>query len=623
MTITIQDLLAPLEERFKAAHSKEERTDILNEMSFSLRFRDTARALQFANDALLLAETADYTLGVAQAYLSIGFAMYLLSRNEEGLSYGLKSLYAFENLEDEQGTGRARLLIGSIHWSLGNYDQALSNAMAGVKSLETTDDAEFAGWAWNIMGGIHQSIGDTDQAVAYFDKALQNFKAAGNVVGEARIMNGLALALETMESYEESLEYSTQALIIHRAQSNALGEARSLNDIGSVYHRQGRFQEAIEYHEHALQIRSDSNNRSSEITSLLNLGIVLSATGEFSKATNLLLTALDIALEIGAKPKVCDIHHALSEVYERAGNIAEAFEHYKRYHAVKEDVLNNETASRLRYLQTSLATEKVEQEAALERQKNKELAEANAEIQRQMAILDEQATEIEVSNAVLEEKNLVITQLHDESERLLLNVLPAAIAVRLKSGERAIADHYDSVTVLFADIVGFTKLSQTVSARDLVEGLNGIFGEFDALAAKHGLEKIKTIGDAYMVAGGLPERSQDHTERVAHFALAMQHVMNSPSVASNLGGRVQVRIGIHTGEAVAGVIGTSKFAYDIWGDTVNTASRMESHGEAGKIHVSEEVFLKLNEKFMFEERGEMEVKGKGVMRTWFLVGSTL
>lgn len=623
MTTTIQDLLAPLEERFKAAHSEEERTDILNEMSFSLRFRDTARALQFANDALLLAETADYTLGIAQAYLSIGFAMYLLSRNEEGLDYAIKSLYAFEALEDEQGKGRTRLLIGSIHWSLGNYDQALSNAMAGVKSLETTDDAEFAGWAWNVMGGIHQSIGDTDQAVAYFDKALQNFKAAGNAVGEARIMNGLALALETMGSYEDALEYSTQALIIHRSQGNVLGEARSLNDIGSVYYRQGRFQDAIEYHEHALQIRSASNNRSSEITSLLNLGIVLSATGEFNRSTNLMLTALDIALEIGAKPKVCDIHHALSEVYERAGNVVEAFEHYKRYHAVKEEVLNNETASRLRYLQTSLATEKVEQEAALERQKNKELAEANAEIHRQMAILDEQATEIEVSNAVLEEKNLVITQLHDESERLLLNVLPAPIAVRLKSGERAIADHYDSITVLFADIVGFTKLSQTVSAQDLVEGLNGIFGEFDALAAKYGLEKIKTIGDAYMVAGGLPERSPDHTDRVASFALAMQHVMNSPSAANNLGGRVQVRIGIHTGEAVAGVIGTSKFAYDIWGDTVNTASRMESHGEAGKIHCSEEVYEALKEKFVFEERGEIEVKGKGVMRTWFLVGNAL
>jgi class 3 adenylate cyclase len=426
-----------------------------------------------------------------------------------------------------------------------------------------------------------------------------------------------------MGGYEESLEYSTQALTIHRDQGNALGEARSLNDIGSVYYRLGRFQEAIEYHEHALLIRSAGSNRSGEITSLLNLGIALSATREFSRATNLLLTALDIALEIGAKPKVCDIHHALSEVLEREGNIAEAFEHYKRYHTLKAEVLSNETASRLRYLQTSLATEKVEREAALERQKSKELAEANAEIRRQMAILDEQATEIEVSNAVLEEQNIVITQLHDESERLLLNVLPAPIAVRLKSGERAIADHYDSVTVLFADIVGFTKLSQTVSAQDLVEGLNGIFGEFDALAAKYGLEKIKTIGDAYMVAGGLPERSQDHTECVARFALAMQQMMNSAAVTNKLGGRVQVRIGIHTGEAVAGVIGTSKLSYDLWGDTVNTASRMESHGEAGKIHVSAECFNVLKHQFTFEARGEIEVKGKGVMRTWFLVGSTL
>jgi len=233
------------------------------------------------------------------------------------------------------------------------------------------------------------------------------------------------------------------------------------------------------------------------------------------------------------------------------------------------------------------------------------------EITRQMEIQSEQAREIELANTALQ-------QAHQESETLLLNILPAPIARRLKSGERAIAERFESVTVLFADIVGFTKLSATNTPEELVQGLNTLFEQFDTLAQKYGLEKIKTIGDAYMVAGGLPERSQDHCERVAQFALEAQIVMENITLRTSTGERVQVRIGIHTGEAVAGVIGTSKFSYDLWGDTVNTASRMESHGEAGKVHVSEEVFTLLKDTFAFEKRGEIEIKGKGVMQTYFL-----
>jgi class 3 adenylate cyclase len=243
------------------------------------------------------------------------------------------------------------------------------------------------------------------------------------------------------------------------------------------------------------------------------------------------------------------------------------------------------------------------------RERTRELQTANEEISRQMEVQAEQAREIEKA--------------HKQSEHLLLNILPAPIAHRLKSGERAIADKFDAVTVLFADIVGFTKLSANTTPEELVQGLNAIFQRFDELAHKYGLEKIKTIGDAYMVAGGLPEHSQDHCERVAMFALEMQAVMLEEGLRTSTGERVQLRIGIHTGEAVAGVIGTSKFAYDLWGDTVNTASRMESHGEAGKIHCSNEVYEALKEKFVFEERGEIEVKGKGMMRTWFLLGSKI
>jgi len=206
----------------------------------------------------------------------------------------------------------------------------------------------------------------------------------------------------------------------------------------------------------------------------------------------------------------------------------------------------------------------------------------------------------------------------EKAENLLLNILPQPIAERLKQQESTIADSFAEATVLFADIVGFTKLAANTSPVQLVKWLNQIFSTFDLLAERHGLEKIKTIGDAYMIVGGLPTTREDHAEAVAKFALDMQQEIARFSQENNLD--FSMRIGIHTGPVVAGVIGLRKFIYDLWGDTVNTASRMESHGIPGFIQVSNVTYEYLKDKFDLEERGIIEVKGKGKMTTYLLLG---
>jgi adenylate cyclase len=212
------------------------------------------------------------------------------------------------------------------------------------------------------------------------------------------------------------------------------------------------------------------------------------------------------------------------------------------------------------------------------------------------------------------------------SERLLHNVLPRAIADRLKGRAEITADHFSEViadsfpevTVLFADIVDFTQFSQGLSPEVLVAVLNDIFTRFDRIADHRGLEKIKTIGDSYMAAAGLPVPAADHAERAALMALDMIEVMEQ--LNENGPYKLRVRIGISSGAAVAGVIGTRKFLYDLWGDVVNTASRMESLGVSGRIHVTDFTRQRLGDAFLFEERGAIEVKGKGAMHTWFLTG---
>ncbi|MBE9121172.1 response regulator [Tychonema sp. LEGE 07199] len=205
----------------------------------------------------------------------------------------------------------------------------------------------------------------------------------------------------------------------------------------------------------------------------------------------------------------------------------------------------------------------------------------------------------------------------EQTEKLLLNILPKPIAERLQKKQKLIADHFDDVTVLFADLVGFTEFSAHKSPTQLVEILNAIFSEFDRLSELHGLEKIKTIGDAYMVVGGLPTVREDHSEAIALLALEMQAALRIFN--TKVGESFELRIGIHSGSVVAGIIGISKFSYDLWGDTVNVASRMESNGLPGKIQVTATTYERLKARFVFEERGEISVKGKGTMLTYWLI----
>ena len=219
--------------------------------------------------------------------------------------------------------------------------------------------------------------------------------------------------------------------------------------------------------------------------------------------------------------------------------------------------------------------------------------------------------EIDITERLLEHE-------HERSEKLLLSILPDEIAQKLKDEPGTIAEEFSSVTILFADIVGFTQIAASTSPNRLVEVLNSIFSEFDRLVDKYELEKIKTIGDAYMVAGGIPTPTDDHIKKMAHLALDMLRIVprfkfdNTP---------LEVRVGFHTGSVIAGVIGEKKFSYDIWGEAVNFASRLESHSDNGKIHVSEQVYAALKDEFMFQSRGKTNIKGIGSVESYYLISN--
>ncbi len=249
--------------------------------------------------------------------------------------------------------------------------------------------------------------------------------------------------------------------------------------------------------------------------------------------------------------------------------------------------------------------------SSLSCQRNDELGEVISAFKQMYERISQEIAERKKTEAVLRVEQ-------EKSERLLLNILPKPIAEQLKEGKTNIADGFADGTILFADLVGFTELSATVSPRKLVELLNVIFSEFDTICDRHGLEKIKTIGDAYMVVGGVPMHRSDRVEAIANLALEMQTAIKY--LANQLGQELKIRIGIHTGPVVAGVIGKNKFIYDSLGDTVNVASRMESQGLPDRIQVTTTIYQCLQEQYLFEKRGLIKVKGKGEMFTYWLIG---
>ena len=238
-----------------------------------------------------------------------------------------------------------------------------------------------------------------------------------------------------------------------------------------------------------------------------------------------------------------------------------------------------------------------------------EISSANYEVYNVTKSFNVMMEKLRDSQEILEEER-------EKSEKLLLNILPLEISNRLKSGEETIADYFENTTVLFADIVGFTPLSEKLSPKELVTLLNNIFERFDTLTTDFGVEKIKTIGDSYMAASGVPVPDKYHARVMCEVAINMIHIIQDISRES--GHKLQVRIGMHSGNLMAGILGKHKFVYDVWGDSVNIASRMESHGEVGKVVVSQATYDLVKDTYDFVDRGYMEIKGKGKMRSFYV-----
>ncbi|MFI5135602.1 MAG: adenylate/guanylate cyclase domain-containing protein, partial [Chitinophagales bacterium] len=410
---------------------------------------------------------------------------------------------------------------------------------------------------------------------------------------------------------------------------NKAGIAADLNFIGDLYAQQGdsaiakgnssfalseKFPKALDYNLRALKIAQEIGDKNGSAVDLGAIGYIYIRLNKLNEANKYLTDALKIADEIGNLEVIKDIKQNLSDLYNKKGDSKKAFEYYKQYIAVRDSINNEDKVKKQTRIEMNYEFDKKQAIAKAEQDK-KDTQQRNI----RNSIAAGLGGTLIFLVVVYRQRNK-ISKARKRSDELLLNILPEETAEELKATGSAEAKSFDEVTVMFTDFKNFTQASEKMNAKELVSEINLLFSEFDKIISKHNIEKIKTIGDSYMCAGGLPVANKTNATDVVDAALEIQHFMNQLKELREKENKhsFEIRIGIHTGSVVAGIVGIKKFAYDIWGDTVNIASRMESSGEAGKVNISGTTYELVKDKFICIQRGKIQAKNKGEIDMYFV-----
>jgi adenylate cyclase len=473
----------------------------------------------------------------------------------------------------------------------------------------------------NVIGVLYHDQGNYPLALEYYQKSLAIDEELNDKQGIAASLNNIGMIYKEQGKYSRALKYYQKSQGIKEELVDKQGIAYGLINIGDIYQEQGNFVSALEYFQKALKIDEEIGEKHGMALSLGNIGRLYHKQNRNSLALSYCERELALAEDIGALYLQLEACQCLYDIYSKLDKNKEALKYFKQMIEVRDRLYNEENTKKMTRLEMQYEFDKKETETKAEQEKKDAIA--IQELKRQKLVRNGFMGGFGVvflfAGVFFTQRNRIGKE-KKRSDELLLNILPEKVAEELKAKGSADAVQIDRVTVLFTDFKGFTALSEKVTPKELVADLHACFSEFDRICEKYGIEKIKTIGDAYMAAGGLPSPNTTHAHDVARAALEMAEVVDKGKAKKIQEGLpfFEIRIGIHTGPVVAGIVGVKKFQYDIWGDTVNTASRMESSGEVGKVNISEATYARVKDDFNCTFRGEIEAKGKGKMGMYFV-----
>ncbi|MBS1538240.1 MAG: tetratricopeptide repeat protein [Bacteroidetes bacterium] len=599
---------------------------VLAQLSKAYMDKSPGKALAYAQQCLALSEQLGYKKGIASGYFWSAYYYTGKKTAEDVIEMHFKALKIREEIGEKKGIASSCYSIGNIFMEQGNYSEALAYYFKGLKICENIKEKILT---MNLLLNISNAYllqGKYADALSYSKAGATVAEETGNLQCMAELYNNMGESHRHLGNYPEALKVYFAALSIYDREANnkSKSKASCLNNIGEVYNQLGIYPDAMKYNVAALAIAKEIKDETGMSVSYINLGSISIKTKKYSEASTYLRKGLTYASNLSNFNNIYrielmkDSYNYLSKLDSATGNIASAYKNYKLYITYRDSLLYGENAKKSTQLLMQFEFDK--KEAVSQTEQAKRDAVAEKELQKQKLVrngfIGGFGVMLLFSGLFLFQRNK-IKKGKKLSDNLLLNILPAEVAEELKTKGSASAKEFDNVTVLFTDFKSFTTVSEQLSPQELVDELHACFKVFDEIITKYNIEKIKTIGDAYLAVSGLPLADENHAENVVNAALEIREFMVNRS--KELGEKTfEIRIGINSGSVVAGIVGVKKFAYDIWGDTVNTAARMEQNSEAGKINISETTYELVKDKFTCEFRGEIDAKNKGMLKMYFV-----
>lgn len=554
---------------------------------------------------------------------------------DEGIRYGELALALARQLQWAEGIGFANSSLAANYQYRSDYPKAYEYNMAALKKFEETGDKRMIGHVYSALATIYQYEKTYPKVLEYDLKALKIFEELNDSLGIRSNLVNLGIFYFSQKDYDKALEYDFKALDFARQIGQKSEVARNLGNIGDVYLHKNNFAQALFYDLQSLQLFEELGDKYSIAIDLGNIGetyvtiakdtpvmviaglVPAGKQAKLDRAINYLNRAINESREIAQLENIIEFSQYLSDAYLLSGNCIDALTSYKLYATMYDSVYSLNNASQIKQSEHLHDLELKDRDIKLAK-----LAIAKKQNEQIFFIVGILVLLLIIGIVFVnynsqKNTNKLLSKEKNRSDDLLLNILPAEVAAELKEKGSSTAKYFDNVTVMFTDFVDFTGASMRKSPQQLISELHTCFKAFDEIMRKYHIEKIKTVGDAYLAVSGLPVPDPNHAENIIMAATEIMHFMKERK--QQMGDDTfDIRIGIHSGGVIAGIVGVIKFAYDIWGDTVNTAARMEEHGKAGKINISQTTFELVKDKFQCTYRGEIEAKNKGMMKMYFV-----
>jgi len=577
---------------------------------------DPEKAISLATQARELAQKIEFPKGEALALKNIGLVYYYEGKFVQTLQYWNESLAILQAIHDDLGQANLQGNIGAVFYKQGDDVSALKHHLESLRLAEKAGNQMRIFFALNNIAGIYfEKRATWDKALDYLLKAYPIAEKVGDKASLALVLGNIGEIYLGKGDDVKALEYYNKCL----QASSEEDAAYAYNGLGRIYLKEGNTDKAFAYHTKAYEL-AQKLNETHIVPSLQGIAATFIAKKDYPSALVYYKKAETVALSQKSNPALKELYEQLANTYAGMGNYSRAFEYQRQLDKIKDTLFNETAQKKLNSLQFEFDLQKKEGEISL---LTKDKALQEVQIKRQRFVKNAFAIGLVLIFIILfiiyrdyrikARTNKILDRQKDEIEHLLLNILPSEVAQELQTTGNATPKSYENVSVLFTDFKGFTVIADSLSPQDLVQELNKCFIAFDNIIEKYGLEKIKTIGDSYMCAGGLPTPGSSHHYNIVKAAIEIQsYVSDNNEKRKSFGLPLwEIRIGIHNGPVVAGVVGSKKYAYDIWGSTVNIASRMESSGVPGQVNISAAAYERIKDKFACIYRGKVHAKNVG------------